>query len=463
MINDARGLPLSTASAEAAAAFDATVEAYLSYRTTIADHMKACLAADPDFAMGHCLRGYLMMSFMSTALHGKAREALERAEALQARASGRERASIAALRAWLQGDPARACLIWDEVLTEHPHDILALRLQHHATFWLGRSLSLRDSIARVIGQWDESLPGYGYALGMYAFGLEEAGDYAEAEDKGRQAVALNEDDLWAIHAVAHVLEMRGRLDEGVEWLTRPQADWSARNAMREHLWWHKALFLIEQGATDEALWLYDDKVRAEPSDFYLDIQNAASLLARLQFEGVDVGERWYELAKVCATKLDDHVLPFTDLHGVMALAQAGRDMDAGRAIASLQVFGEAPGVLAAGTVAPLALPLARAIAAHARGDHAGAVDLLLPLRNDYARLGASHAQRDLFHQLLIDAALRGGCWKLARRLLEERLAARPVSHGGWLRLAQVLDKLEAHRLADKARERAAAVALDAAA
>ena len=53
------------------------------------------------------------------------------------------------------------------------------------------------------------MPYYGYLLGMGAFGLEEVGEYAEAEKMGRRAVEIEPRDGWAVHAVAHVMQMQG--------------------------------------------------------------------------------------------------------------------------------------------------------------------------------------------------------------------------------------------------------------
>jgi hypothetical protein len=78
--------------------------------------------------------------------------------------------------------------------------------------------------------------------------------------------------------------------------------------------------------------------------------------------------------------------------------------------------------------------LAEAILAYRRGDFGRCVDHLAPIRRQLVRIGGSHAQRDLFAQMLIDAALRCGRAPLARSLLDERLALRPANHWGRKRL-----------------------------
>ena len=48
---------------------------------------------------------------------------------------------------------------------------------------------------------------------MQSFGLEESGEYPEAETFGRRAVEINSEDVWAAHAVTHVMQMQSRFDE----------------------------------------------------------------------------------------------------------------------------------------------------------------------------------------------------------------------------------------------------------
>lgn len=453
---DQRGLPLTTASAEAARHYDDAVDAYLEYRKTAGQHLKQALEADPQFALAHCLKGYFLMLFGTTATHDGARKALAAARQAQDRLSAREAAHLDALEAWLAGDVVGAGRIWEAILVDHPLDILALRLQHFNAFWMGDSRSLRDTVAGALGAWSSALPGYSNLLGMLSFGLEETGDYAAAESFGRRAAEQNPDDLWAVHAVAHVLEMQGRLRDGLAWLDQPPGTWSDRNPFKDHLWWHTALFPLEMGDYDRVLALYDAEVAVDENGFYLDVQNAASLLLRLELLGVDVGERWEALGAVAAERVNDHVLAFTDIHFAMSLAAAGRKDDLARQIASLQGFAEGEGHVQAVT-RDATLPLIEAVAAHREGDHARAIDLLLETRARWPEVGASHAQRDIFTQILIASAMAAGRWTLARNLLSERTVLRPNSWGSWLHYAEVLEALGENAAAAMAQARAAAV------
>jgi tetratricopeptide (TPR) repeat protein len=292
---------------------------------------------------------------------------------------------------------------------------------------MGRSVALRNAPAAVLPAWDETLPGYGNVLGMLAFGYEECGEYTAAEDAGRRGVARNPDDLWALHAVAHVLEMQGRHEEGAAWLARPAEAWADRNPFRGHLWWHLALQQLDAGDTTGPLALYDRSIYNADSNFYLDIQNAASLLARLEFCNADVGQRWTPLADHAETHLDDHALAFTDLHCMMSLARTERFAAARRLIDSMTRHAEDPRSYAAAAMRAAALPLCRAILAFGEGRWDDAVALFLPLRHANQIVGASHAQREILALYLVVAAIRGGNRSMAEALLRERAALKPGS------------------------------------
>ncbi|MFQ5936700.1 MAG: tetratricopeptide repeat protein, partial [Acidiferrobacterales bacterium] len=380
--SDCRGLPITAASREAVQHYDEAVSAYLRFGRDTGPHLKASRQADPELVMGHCTKGYFFQLFCNSALAKRARSSLEaaRTAAEKHNASTREHAHIAALAAWCDRDLRTATAQWEHILLEHPRDVLALRLAHFTHFYLGSNRQLRDSVARALYAWDEQVPDYGYVLGVYAFGLEESGDLARAELTGRRAVELNPTDIWAVHAAAHVMEMQGRHREGVGWLQDTEAGWRNANNFAYHVWWHRCLFHWELEQYDEVLALYDQRVRADQeSDDYLDISNAASLLWRLESAGVDVGERWSELAEKAVARVDDHVLVFADAHFMMTLAATGRDSAARQMLASMGDAARTAGTEAA-IFADVGLPLCEALWSYRRGDYDKAVDLLLPIR-----------------------------------------------------------------------------------
>jgi tetratricopeptide (TPR) repeat protein len=424
-MQDIRGLPMTAASAEAVAAFDHVMDGFFGFRADVGERLKAALAADPGCPLLQCTRGYFTLLLSVRRQLPKAREALAAAQAAAARhgTTPREASHIAALAAWCAGDGEGALRRWESILAEHPRDVLALKLAQYWHFYFGRSRDMSDSVARVLPAWDGA-PGHGYVLGLQAFGLEECADYAAAERAGRRAVEINPADAWAIHAVAHVLEMQDRSDEGIAWIKGLEANLSGIHNFRFHVWWHRCLFHLELGDTAAALDLYDREVRAESTDDYLDITNAVSLLWRLEDLGVDVGGRWAELAAQSAKRIDDHMLVFADVHFAMALAAGGDTEGARRLLASARAYA-ATGETEARVMSEVGGDLCEAVLAHRERRFGRVVGLLTPLRDRLIGIGGSHAQRDLFDKVLISACLADGRRGQARELLAERLRQRP--------------------------------------
>ena len=436
---DAHDNLVSAASAEAVAALDATVTAYLGFRADTGDRLKAAYAADPDLPLAHVLRGCFMLLFGRRAMVPRAQAALDAAQgaAARRRVTAREAAHVAALAAWVAGDLAGATRSWEALAAEHPRDILALKLGQYGCFYMGESARMRGVIERGLAAWDESIPDYPFLLGCHAFGLEETGDYPAAEHAGRAAVESNPADIWAAHAVAHVFEMTGRAKDGAEWVGGLAANWRQCNNFAYHALWHRCLFLIELGESGRALELYDREVRPESSDDLLDIANAVSLLWRLESEGVDVGGRWQELGERSEAHIGDHLLTFGDIHYVMALAAAGKDEAVSRMLESLDRYAATSPESEAAVAREPGLALARAVVAHRRGKHADAVEQLLSVREEIWRIGGSHAQRDLFEEMLIEAAIAAGRASEAKALLARRLELRPGNAWGRRRLQRL--------------------------
>lgn len=460
MQHDVRGLELSTASAVAAQHIDQAVSDFLNYLTTASAQVKLALEEDPDFVLALCFRGYFLMMLENRAVLPKVQETLDKTKPHLGAVTPRERLHVKALEAWAAGDLAGACLSWEELLTEAPRDLLALKLHHTMTFYTGRSHVLRAVVSSVLGAWDETVPGYGFVQGMYAYALEENGDYAAAERWGREAYDTNPEDLWAIHSVAHVMEMQGRSAEGTEWLDYSRENWAHKNPFKAHVWWHAALFALAQGDYDRALNLYDNELLSVNSKAYVDVSNQAALLKRLEIAGIDVGDRWDVLAEHAETRIEDHMLPFRDVHFCLALAAQGNIDGARRQIASMRSFAEDGEGWTAKVTGSTLIPLCEGLVAYETGDYGTACDMIWPMRNELGLIGGSHAQRDLFAQILSDTAQRGSRLAVARGLLAERVARRPSSRGAWLQYSTVLRELGESEFAELA-ERNAATATEA--
>ncbi len=424
-MQDIRGLPMTAAGADAVAAFDHVMAGYLGFRADVGDRLKAALAIDRECPLLQCARGYFTLLLNARRMVLRAQEALAAAKtAVQKHgATPREAAHLAALEAWCAGDAEQALRRWDHILAEHPRDVLALKLGHFWHFYLGRSRAMLDAVARALPAWD-GVQGHGYVKGLHAFGLEECGDYAAAEQAGRRAVEINPADVWAIHAVAHVFEMQDRPDEGIAWIRSGEANLSGINNFRFHVWWHRCLFHLERSEYDCVLDLYDREVRAESTADYLDICNAASLLWRLEDLGVDVGGRWSELAAQSAPRIGDHMLVFSDAHFMMALAGGGNTESARRMLDSAQAYART-GETEARVMDEVGAAVCEAVLAHRERRFGRVVELLAPVRDRLIGIGGSHAQRDLFEKVLISACLADGRRRQARELLAERLKQRP--------------------------------------
>lgn len=437
-LQDVRGCPVSTNSRSSLQQYETALDLSLSYRLDPLAVIQAALDADPSFAMGHCLRAGLMVMASDRTVVPLLTESVEAVDALGRQANPRERAHAAAAGAWLDGDFTGAVRRYGDIVLEYPCDLLALQVAHVGDFFLGASSMLRDRIAQVMPAWSPEMPGYSYMLGMYAFGLEETALYSRAEDIGRRALEINRADAWAVHAVTHVMEMQGRLRDGIDWLTSREQDWAVNNGFSFHNWWHLALFHLDAGNVAQVLDLYDRRIRSSASAVPLEMIDASAMLWRLELRGYDVGDRWNALAACWEPFAEHGFYAFNDVHAVMAFAGAKRFDLAQRALGTLEKNASASGTNAMMS-REVGLPLARALVSFVRGCHDETIELLLPIRTIAHRFGGSHAQRDLIHLTLVEAALRSGQAKLARALIAERTQLKPSSPSNWQLTARALD------------------------
>jgi tetratricopeptide (TPR) repeat protein len=425
-LRDAHGNAVSTASHAALAASEQALWRMMSFYGTPADDLDAAIAADPAWLLPRVMKAGFLMSLTEPALLAEATLLLDEAEPLAAHANARECGHLGALRLLGSGDWSGAAAAWEAILRAHPRDALALQWAHLFDFYRGDAAALRRRVAHVLPEWAGDEPLHPYVLGLYAFGLEESKRYAEAETTGRRALAGPERVPWAIHAVAHVMEMQGRHEEGSRWMSQWRPHWGEGNGFAGHLGWHEALFALEALDHPAALSAFDRYLNPQATEITLQRVDAASLLWRLHLQGAELGGRWQAL--LAGWKLDEAQAghsAFNDVHALIALIGAG---EIGRAEAwaktTLAVAERGTGWNRA-VMQDIGAPWMRGLIAFANGRFDEATQAIHPLRSISARFGGSHAQRDVIDQTLLAAAAHGDMKSAGRALLGERLQAKP--------------------------------------
>jgi len=420
MLYDRQSNPFAGASAAARDLFDTGCEAFVTYSGDPVSLFDAAIAEAPGCAMAHLAKAWCFALATEPEAAAAARAMLDEVAglALDERAAGH----MTALKATLAGEWTQAARLLELHSLRFPHDLIALQAGHLLDFLRADARSLRDRIARALPHW-HGVPGQSFLLGMHAFGLEETGDHARAEEAGRAAVEADPRDCWAHHAVAHVMEMQGRPAEGLAWITGREAHWAAEeNFLKVHNWWHRALCHIELDDPAAALALFDGPVGGGATA--QDLVDAAALLWRLDLMGVEVGDRWSAVSVGWEALTDGQLYPFNDFHAAMAHLGAGRHHAVEAMLARMT---SASGSETAEWISRIGRPLIEGFTAFRAGRYQDAANRLWVARHIVNAFGGSHAQRDVIDWTLTEAALRAGMDDMAKALAAERLALRPHS------------------------------------
>jgi tetratricopeptide (TPR) repeat protein len=425
MQQDSRGLALSTDSVDTAHALSEAAESFIGQKLDTMSHINAALNFDPGCVLAHLIKGLLIVGVRLPSRYPEAQAELDAARA-NGGANEREQGYIAALSALLDGQVLEAVSHYEILLKVYPRDLLAQRLVQLELFWIGESSWMRNIIERAAPAWSEKIPGFAHFQALRAFGNEENGFYEHAERYGRDSIERDPANGWGAHTVAHVMEMQGRYEDGIAWLDSLKGHWGGLNNFVHHLWWHRSLFHLARGELDTVVDLYDQHIRnpnslliqANPGH-YGDFQNCVDLLKHLVMNRKDVGTRWDVIADIAESRIGNHTAPLSSAHVATALAAAGRDAAIEDYLSALRGFASDDQTNNAARVRTAVLPAAEGAIAHQRGDHQRVLDILIPARRSLWQIGGSHAQRNIFTQMLADSAYQLGRQEVIDLLVEE--------------------------------------------
>ncbi len=390
------------------------VTGFLAYETK-AGNVMAAADADDGSVLANVYAGFSWMFLEAAGARRNAAKYLQRAVAAGV-PNAREALLIEQLRLWIAGDIPAVQRIGAEIAARWPRDLASVKLDQYFSFNRGDAAAmLRIAKAVEVENADNA-----HLHGMLAFGYEQMHQLGEAEAAARQALNLKAKEPWAQHALAHVMLGTGRVREGVAFLGEAQKTWVDLNSfMYTHNWWHKALFHISLGDEAAVFDAYDNHVWGIEPGYSQDQVGAVSLLARMEVAGMDVGGRWEDVARHMKGRATDTIQPFLTLQYLYGLARAEYD-EADRLMQTVEEKAASSTSFDRLVWQEVALPAARGVLAHARGNYAEAVRWLSIANPRMTEIGGSHAQRDLFGQLLLDAHLKVGNWRIAADMLEMR-------------------------------------------
>jgi tetratricopeptide (TPR) repeat protein len=450
MQRDFLGNPVTAQSDSTLRAVDDFIEGYLAYETR-AERIIAAADTDSESCLANVYAGLLWMLLEAPKAARHAAKYLAAAERAAPGATRREQLGTAMLRAWVDDDLARTLRLCDQISDEYPRDLVTVKTHQYFAFNRGDSPEMLRVALKVAGANADVV----HMHGMTAFAYEQCHLLNEAESAARTALDMRRKEPWAQHALAHVLLTRGQIDEGAQFLEDVADTWTGLNSfMVTHIGWHLALFYLSQGRYQKSLDLYDHHCWGVAKNYSQDQIGAVSLLARFEIAGIDVGARWQDLAAHLAARAHDTVQPFLTLQYLYGLARARRP-EAETLLESVRQFAEIAPSFTRDAWRDVALPGCEGLYAYARGDYPNAWRYLAASVPRMAEIGGSHAQRDLFDQILLDTALKSGRLVAAQQMLELRRMVDPNGVPVNTALAAVYAKLGLHEVAGRARARAA--------
>ena len=286
--------------------------------------------------------------------------------------------------------------------------------------------------------WSQDDEDYSFMLGMFAFGLEEAGHYDRSEDVGREAVERNAKDVWGIHAVVHTFEMQGRFGEGLALLRRARRGLVDGQLLQRP----QLVALLHLRPRDRAeptsrSAIYDRVLFNDESEgLVMEMLDASSLLWRLYLEGADESARWARSGGRLGPEDEDGALRLqrhARRHVVRGRRRDRQSRGSGQRPATPTSRPLRARRATSCSPARSACPVCRAIAAFGRGRYDEVVELLAPIRRRVNLFGGSHAQRDAVQRTLLEAALRAHDDRASPACCSaRRISLKPTSPYNWL-------------------------------
>ena len=432
--HDRYGLPLSTSSEAAAAAYRDGVDLMFSAWPGAAEALDAAIAADPDFALAHIARA--RHHFIYADVEAAQARVAQARELVARNGTAREKSHVEVLALGMEGQSPKSLSLALAHVDEWPRDAMIFVLPMGAFGLFAFSgmadhdqarVDLAERLARYYGDDWFFLVNLGWAH-------TENGNVGHGRALTERGFEARRANGHAVHALAHAMFEDGSGDDADALISQWLPTYDRSGLMHGHISWHQALVALEQDDAVRALAIYAERVQpkvttAPPLN---SVTDSVSLVWRLQAYGhVVPKDIWDDVAAHAERSFPKAGVPFADMHMALVAAATGNHASLSQRMADLEKR-LADGKLAPGPVLPA---ICRAMMAFANGDYKACVAILEPVAAEVVRLGGSHAQREIIEDTLLVAFMKGGEPLKARELLDSRLHRRPSPRDTRWRLA----------------------------
>ena len=408
--SDLKGLPVSTSSADALAAYERGLDLFLRWRGGAMDALNAAVKADPAFVLAHCARALIAWRMGQVAV---ASDAHRHVMALaQGTMDERERLHVGAVDALETGDREGAQALLEEASHRYPVDRLMVRS-------VGLNCIARGDYEGGIGIARRSLdadPDEPQFMTMLGFFLEQSGYNDEGLAMSARSLALDPTNLYTYHAVAHAYQARGDYTRALETFER-----AASLERYAHIVWHlaeaRSLLGYERFARD--YW-----GSTSPA---LPVHERVELLWRLEIlQHIPTDDAVWKALAAEGERLLEHADALTLwMHHWIGLAFA-RAGDMAKAERQVRYLRQLPAGRPSGHWSTLGADLLEGELAIIRGDDAEAVRrMATAIRDLHSMGGGSREQKDIFKDVYLELHRRLGDTSAVIDLAQARLVQNP--------------------------------------
>lgn len=282
MPSDLFGLPLTTRSQAAAAAYNQALQALFLDKAGVEEKLNEAIRLDSSFALPKALLARIK------AVQRKTEESKAYLNSLSGTSelTERERSQVESLKLFVVGQTGEAVAAMELHLKNNPRDFLILTLLSNFIFFSG-GMGKKERLLRLLEESQSQFGDHPLFLTRYSFHLQEVGDYERAEAMALTAMRVDPDNLFAIHSLAHIYQQGGQYERVEELVRGIDFQYYQSSFLCGHMHWHRSLAALPREGAQVAQQYYFEHLPSTSglAVGHLEVADFTGLLWRIKMRG----------------------------------------------------------------------------------------------------------------------------------------------------------------------------------